>query len=107
MSYFVTISFDIEDAASSAYGTNVYKRITDDLEELLYSRFVKSRRRNRETQLPSNTYVCEFEDSPEGEASDIKDIVAEELKSVFERYNVHGKCFIAVGNDWSWGVRNF
>lgn len=100
MSYFVTITFDLEYAAMSRHGTNVYAMIADELDDLDFSRFVKGKKK-RATQLPSNTYVAEFDDDGE-RASKIIEFIQGELKRILEAYSVSGKYFVAAGRGWAW-----
>jgi hypothetical protein len=105
MSYFVTITFDIKDAANSPHGTNVYSKITGDLKNLEYDKFVSGKKKN-ETGLPSNTYVAVFEDDGDHQ-TEIVEYVKTELKKVFKKYSVKGKYFISVGKGWSWKIGRF
>ncbi|MGG6344431.1 hypothetical protein ACQ5SA_14450 [Stenotrophomonas indicatrix] len=105
MSYFVTITFDLHYASISPHGRNVYKKITDDLDTLNYPSYATGKKR-RTVDLPSNTYVAEFQDDGNHQ-SEITDFVAEEIRKIFAKYHVKGKFFIAVGKSWHWKVGTF
>lgn len=105
MSYFVTITFDLRDAARSRNGTAVYGMITRDLDSLDYSKVVKGKKRTM-VQLPSNTYVAEFDDDVEHQ-SEIADFVISQLKQIFQKYQVKGKYFVSTGRNWYWKVGTF
>ena len=105
MSYFVTITFDLHHASMSPHGRNVYKKITDDLNSLNYPGYVTGKKA-RSIDLPSNTYVAEFEDDI-GHQSEITNFVADELRKIFNKYQVKGKFFIAVGKNWHWKIGAF
>ena len=101
MSYYVTITFDLIDAANSKYGGNVYKKITNELSKVDYSKVHIVRKTSKALVLPSNTYVAQFEDDSVDKTSDIKRLVKKELKEIFKLLGVSGKYFIAVGKSWS------
>ena len=105
MSYFVTITFDLRYASMSPHGLGVYKLITDDLDALNYPKYVTGKTK-RSVDLPSNTYVAEFEDDSDHQ-SEITNFVADEIKRIFAKYQVKGKYFIAVGKNWHWKVGSF
>jgi hypothetical protein len=105
MSYFVTVTFDLNYASSSPHGTNVYSKITDALDNLDYNKIVQGKKKI-DIQLPSNTYVAKFEDDGEHQ-KEITEFVKNELKRIFKGYSVKGKYFISVGKKWSWKVGTF
>lgn len=105
MSYFVTITFDLNQANMSPDGNNVYTKITEALGEIDYSKVITGRKK-KTLQLPSNTYVAEFEDDVEHQA-EVVEFVKKELKKIFERYSVTGKFFISAGKNWAWKVGSF
>ncbi|NJC38076.1 hypothetical protein GGR60_002630 [Xanthomonas arboricola] len=88
MSYFVTITFDLRYASISPHGLNVYKEITDKLDTLSYPSYV-TEKKSKTVDLPSNTYVAEFEDDSNHQ-SEITDFVADELRKIFVKYHVKG-----------------
>jgi hypothetical protein len=103
MSYFVTITFDLEYAAITPHGTNVYSKIAKHLDELDYTKYVKGKRKRRRLKLPANTYIAEF-DSDVDDKSGIVNFVRDELKHAFKIHGVSGKYFISVGENWKWKV---
>ena len=105
MSYFVTITFDLNNVATSTYGNNVYSKITDALEEVDFAKVVTGKKK-KTLQLPANTYVAEFEDDVEHK-SEVAEFVKVELKKIFLRYSVTGKYFISTGKNWAWKVGSF
>ncbi|MBB1127251.1 hypothetical protein [Thiospirillum jenense] len=105
MSYFVTITFDLENPSQSPHGTNVYSKITKDFDNIDFSRIVTGKRKI-DRQLPSNTYVAEFDDDVDHQ-SEIAEFVKGELKKIFTKYSVKGKYFISVGKNWSWKFGTF
>lgn len=105
MSYFVTVTFDLNNAASSPCGNNVYSKITDALEGLDFSKVVTGKKK-KTLPLPSNTYVAEFEDDVEHK-SEVVEFVRVELEKIFLHYSVTGKYFISTGKNWAWKVGSF
>ena len=97
MSYFVTITFDLNYVNMSPHGNNVYTKITDALEQLDYSKVVTGKKK-KVIDLPSNTYVAEFDDDTEHQ-SEVVEFVRQELGKIFERYSVKGKFFISAGRN--------
>ena len=106
MSYFVTVTFDLNYASMSPYGTDVYRKITDALDEIDYSKVVSGKKK-RATQLPANTYVAEFEEDDVDHSREIVNFVAEELREIFSRYDVEGKFFVSAGKGWAWKTGDF
>ncbi len=105
MSYFVTVTFDLNYASMGPHGTNVYAKIADDLDNIDFSKVVTGKKK-RTIQLPSNTYVAEFDDDVDHQ-SEIVEFVQVELKKIFSRYSVSGKYFISTGRNWAWKVGSF
>lgn len=105
MSYFVTVTFDLNYASMSPYGNGVYAKITDALNNLDYSKVVTGRKK-KSLQLPSNTYVAEFDDDIEHQ-SEVIEFVKVELQNIFKRYSVSGKYFISAGKNWAWKAGSF
>lgn len=105
MSYFVTVTFDLNYASMSPEGLNVYSKIKNDLDNLDYSKVVNGKKKI-DLKLPSNTFVAEFVDDGEHQ-SEISDFVKDELIKIFKSYSVKGKYFISVGKNWSWKIGTF
>lgn len=105
MGYFVTVTFDLSYASKSPHGNNVYAKITDELDNLDYSTVVTGKKK-RIVDLPSNTFVAEFNDDFEHQ-SEVVDFVTVELKEIFKRYSVFGKYFIFAGKNWAWKIGSF
>jgi hypothetical protein len=106
MSYFVTVTFDLNSASVSPHGNNVYAKITNALDNLDYSKVVTGKRSQKTLQLPSNTYVAEFDDDVDHQ-SEVVEFVKLELKNIFSRYAVSGKYFISAGKNWAWKIGSF
>ncbi len=98
MSYFVTVTFDLNYADA-----NVYPKIHDELELLDFSKFVSGRRKFN-VPLPRNTFVAEFYTDEFERSSEVRDWLKHEINTLFSEYNVSGKYFIAVGKNWAWSV---
>lgn len=105
MSYFVTVTFDLSNASRSPHGNNVYAKITSALDSLDYSKMVTGRKK-RTVDLPSNTYVVEFDDDFEHQ-SEVVEFVKNELQKIFKNYSVSGKYFISAGKNWAWKIGSF
>jgi len=101
MSYFAIITFDLKSPKKSLYGTNVYKKITDRLEEF---DFYQDRHGKKKVpfDLPANTYVAEFEKDDYENSSELTEQIAADLKIIFKEMGIRGKYFIFVGQKWSW-----
>lgn len=106
MSYFVTVTFDLNYANMSPYGNNVYAKIADALDSLDYSKVVTGKKK-RTMQLPSNTYVAEFDSDGIEHQSEIIQFVKDELQKIFNSYSVSGKYFISTGKGWAWKIGSF
>jgi hypothetical protein len=105
MSYFVTVTFDLNYANMSPHGNNVYSKITDALEQIDYSTVVSGKKK-RTLQLPSNIYVAEFDDDFEHQ-TEVVEFVKLELKKIFTLYSVSGKYFVSAGKNWAWKAGSF
>lgn len=105
MSYFVTVTFDLSYASMSKHGNNVYAKITDALDNLDYSKVVTGKKKIT-AELPSNTYVAEFDDSFDHQ-SKVIDFAKFELEKIFKYYRVSGKYFISAGKNWAWKINSF
>jgi len=106
MSYFVTVTFDLNYASMSPHGNNVYRKITDALDAVDYSQVVAGKK-GRLTQRPDNTYVAEFEGANVDRSREITEFVAKELRKIFSAYSVTGKFFISSGKGWAWKSGTF
>ena len=107
MSYFVTVTFDIQYASVSPYRHDVYRRINAELDSIDFSKTCTGKNKV-ERKLPSNTYVAEFDgDQDDGSSTGIVEYVSSQLDRVFADYEVHGKYFIAVGRKWAWKYKPF
>jgi hypothetical protein len=84
----------------SPHGTNVYRRITNELEQLDFFKVRQGRR--TEFELPSNTYVAEFDQGDYSKSVDLADEIKIDLKRIMEHLNVHGRYFVFVGQKWAW-----
>lgn len=107
MSYFVTVTFDLNYARTSPYGTNVYQKITDALDEIDYSKIVVTKKKKRSIGLPANTYVAEFEQDDASRAKEIVKFVEVELREIFRRFEVQGNFFVSAGTRWAWKAGRF
>ncbi|MGZ9706491.1 hypothetical protein ACXX81_10760 [Pseudomonas sp. GNP013] len=105
MGYFVTVTFDLKAVGTSPNGTNVYKKISRDLDDLEYSKVVSGKKK-KTLKLPSNIYVVEFEDKFK-DRTKVIEFVESELKKIFKRHTVAGKYFIFAGKDWAWKTGKF
>lgn len=101
MSYLAIITFDLKYPSMSPSGTNVYRKITDELENL---DFYKSRhgRKAAPFELPSNTYLAEFEEADYDDSKELADQISQDLKAIMIRLSVKGKFFLSVGKSWAW-----
>jgi hypothetical protein len=106
LSYFVTVTFDLNYASMSPHGNDVYRKIANSLDGLDYSKVVQGKRKKNETKLPANTYVAEFEEEDQHQKK-IIEFVRSELKRIFKIYDVNGKYFISTGKHWAWKVGTF
>ena len=107
MSYFVTVTFDLNYARTSLHGTNVYRKITDALDEIDYSKIVVTKKKKRSIDLPANTYVAEFEEDDTSRAKEIVKFVEVELREIFRRFEVRGNFFVSAGTRWAWNTGRF
>lgn len=98
MSYFVTVTFDLNGAHP-----NMYPKIHSELENLDFSKFVMGRKQI-DSQLPSNTFVADFDVEDFDRPLEITNWLKSEIKKLFKKHQVSGKYFIAVGKQWAWTV---
>lgn len=92
MSYLVTLTFDLENGQSIDYET-----INDKLDELGLYREIKGSK--NVVQLPYNTYAGEFNGENK---SEVRDYIAENVKSILREVSISAKFFITVGSGWAW-----
>lgn len=93
MSYFVTVSFDIKNAASEDYdaiysalrGMGLERSLTDDS--------------GQPANLPSTTVAGTVQGY---QAATVRDRISSEAKSAYRRHGLRGKIYVAVGGDWAW-----
>jgi hypothetical protein len=102
VSFIALITFDLNYPAMSPHGTNVYKKITAALENL---EFYKSRMgKQREFELPSNTYIAEFQLEANEKPQSLVDGIRTDLKKIFDQLDVKGKFFVVAGRQWAWAA---
>ena len=107
MSYFVTVTFDIQDARVSPGGTDVYRRITNALDDINFAKYCKGEK-NVVAKLPSNTYVAKFPgDQDAASSKQLVGYVSRQLDRIFRTHGVHGKYFVVVGDRWAWRRKSF
>jgi hypothetical protein len=101
MSYFAVVTFDLNKPEMSLHGKGVYEKITEQLE---YEDFYKHRhgRRSRAFDLPSNTYVAEFDGEDYDHAAELTEEIKASLKRIFNEYGVNGRYFVFAGKKWHW-----
>ncbi|WP_323772599.1 hypothetical protein [Alcanivorax sp.] len=101
MSFFVTITFDLNQAPTSAY-----PKIQKELENIDFSKLISGKRR-QDNPLPGNTFVAEFDNDEfedDAKSSDVSDYAKSEIKRIFKEHEVSGRYFVAAGKGWSWKV---
>ena len=97
MSYFVVVTFDIENETSPTYS-----KVENELFEYgLYDQVIGQS--GKDIDLPSNTYAGEFDG---GSVSKIREDVANTVQEIFRANQIKGKIFVTVGKNWAWGVRS-
>lgn len=106
MGFLVTVTFDVNNVQLSPLGRNSYRTITDELDALDYTKYVVGKKK-RKIDLPSNTYVAEFDDDDEGHQREFVDYVKNELLKIFTKHSLNGKYFICVGKSWAWKIGQF
>jgi len=106
MSYMMVLTFDLKYPKMSLHGTNVYKKITDRLEELDIYKYCRGKR-NRSFDLPSNTYLAEFPSEDFEKAGDLTQEIAKGLNEIFKDLKVRGDFFVFAGKAWAWKGRQF
>jgi len=96
MSYFVSVTFDLESG-----DTEDYKTIYEDFEKNGLKKRIESGEGN-EVTLPTTTTAGEFQGNNAGE---IRNDICEKTKAVFSKHGYNGQIFVHVGGDWAWGNR--
>lgn len=96
MSYFVTVSFDLQNASREDY-ERVYRAfsVLGLQKEMTSSDGIK-------VQLPTTTCAGEFTDTA---AASVRDYFAAKTKEAIEQNGLNGEVFVAVGGDWAWAHR--
>jgi hypothetical protein len=96
MSFFATVTFDLEDAVTPNYDT-----ANKILSELGFSKSVKGRT-DKLLDLPANTYVGEFNGEGSGK---IRDDLSNRIRDAFKDHDLKASIFVVVGDGWAWGIR--
>ena len=99
MSFFVSVTFDLNYAEPSDYTT-----VKNKLEQIDLTKFISGKR--KEVQLPSNTFASEFDDDDFNKSTELRNYIEDELRKIFKTYQLAGKFFIFVGKKWAWKVGN-
>jgi len=99
MSFFVTITFDLNCAEPSDY-----PKVQNELDDIDLSKYLTGKR--KEVQLPANTYAAEFDDDDFDKLAELRDYLVSEIKRIFKSYSLAGKYFVNVGKQWAWKVGN-
>lgn len=99
MSFFVTITFDLNYADPSDY-----TKIQNELDRIDLSKYLTGKR--KEVQLPSNTYAAEFDDDDFDKSTELRDYLISKIRRIFKDNSLAGKYFINVGKNWAWKVGN-
>lgn len=109
MSFFVTLTFDLNDAKPA-----IYPKIHADLEgiDLAKALYVRSKKRVRllgefirpkkKVRLPANTFVAKITRDDLKKSKEITDYVSSEVSKIFRRHNVSGRYFVVTGDEWHW-----
>lgn len=97
MSYFVSVTFDLNEAPGPAY-----TQVRDELDQLDLSPWARGKK--TEVRLPRNVFVAEFEDGDFERSRGASDWVAGEIDRIFKKVGVSGRYFVAVGKGWAWKV---
>ena len=99
MSFFVTITFDLNYAEPSDY-----TKIQNELDDIDLSKYLTGKR--KEVQLPANTYAAEFDNNDFDKSTELRDYLISEIRRIFKNNSLAGKYFINVGEKWAWKVGN-
>ncbi|MGD8778592.1 MAG: hypothetical protein PVH88_06470 [Ignavibacteria bacterium] len=54
------------------------------------------------SQLPLRTFAAQFSKDINNTSQDIVDYIEEKALTVLREYNLEGKIFVSVGDNWSW-----
>ncbi len=112
MRYLVTLTFDLEGAASS-----VYPKVDADLQTIDLGKVISTKDRpvrlgskrmllTRTTRLPRNTFVARFDQADFANTKAVVEYVRQELSTVFKKHGVVGRFFVAVGKESAWKSGN-
>ena len=99
MSFFVTITFDLNYAEPSDY-----TKIQNELDDIDLSKYLTGKR--KEVQLPANTYAAEFDNNDFDKSTELRDYLISEIRRIFKNNSLAGKYFINAGEKWAWKVGN-
>ncbi len=99
MSFFVTITFDLNYAEPADY-----KLIQDELDDIDLSKYLLGKK--KEVQLPANTYAAKFDNDDFDKSTELRDYLVDEVRRIFKDNGFAGKYFINVGKKWAWKVGN-
>ena len=98
MSYFVIVTYDLTKAR-----TSVYPKVNAKLKKVDFSKLIVGRKRIR-NELPSNTFVAEFDNEKFHRSSAVCGHVRVEIERIFRECNVAGHYFVASGRKWAWKI---
>lgn len=101
MTYFVSVTYDLEYAKTSDY-----PKVKAELENLDFSKVISGRKKN-EVSLPSNTFVAEFDADEFDKTKDAAEWVSIEFKKITTRLGLSGKFFVSAGRNWAWKLGSF
>lgn len=99
MSFFVTITFDLNYAEPSAYST-----VKNEFDNIDFSKYLTGKK--KKVKLPANTYVAEFDENDFSKSKELRNYVVGEVEKIFTKYHLSGKYFINVGRKWAWKIGN-
>lgn len=71
--------------------------------ELDFVKYVKGRK-ERGVKLSANTFVAEFDVDEFENSGELSEYLKNEIKETFQKLNLNGKYFFAVGKEWAWSV---
>jgi len=98
MSFFVTVTFDLNQADTSAY-----PKIHRELRRIDFSKLISGKKKNN-IPLPRNTFVAEFDNDGFIRSSEACEFIKNELKRIFDKHRVIGKYFVVSGKNWAWKI---
>jgi hypothetical protein len=99
MSFFVSVTFDLNSAKPSDY-----TMVKNKLEQIDLTKFISGKR--KEVQLPNNTFASEFEGDDFDRSVELRNYIENKLRQIFKSQGLAGKFFIFVGKKWAWKVGN-